>query len=59
MIDRSYGIANLGSSPVTLPRGPRSAPVAAVSQFRHTMRFSDYPQVQSGAGGVINKGTFE
>jgi len=29
---------------------------AAVSQFRHTERFSDYPQVHSGAGGVINKG---
>jgi hypothetical protein len=29
---------------------------AAVSQFRHTVRFSDYPQVHSGAGDVINKG---
>jgi len=29
---------------------------AAVSQFRHTVRFSDYPQVHSGPGDVINKG---
>jgi hypothetical protein len=30
--------------------------LAAVSQFRHTVRFSDYPQVHSGERDVINKG---
>jgi len=45
----------------TAPAGnltPRAAlrDRAAVSQFRHTERFSDYPQVHSGPGDVINKG---
>jgi hypothetical protein len=45
----------------TVPAGnltPRAAlrDRAAVSQFRHTVRFSDYPQVHSGERDVINKG---
>jgi hypothetical protein len=53
MIAGSYGIAKRA---VTLPERAALFAGAAVSQFRHTGRFSDYPQVHSGVGGVINKG---